>query len=86
MTIAGVKNILNINVNKLDVYDRDSLKTNYYKKILKSKTKTILEKLIVSKIMAKTHLKVRRSQKVTLIVNLFITQKNQQKVKKLKTS
>ena len=31
MTISGVKNILNLNINKLDDYNSDSLKADYYK-------------------------------------------------------
>ncbi len=45
MTIAGVKNLLQTKINKLDVQDTDSLKGDYYKLLLKSKTKKILEKL-----------------------------------------
>ena len=44
MTISGVKNILNLNINKLDDYNSDSLKADYYKINLKIKVK-ILEKL-----------------------------------------
>ena len=44
MTISGVKNILNLNINKLDDYNSDSLKADYYKIILKKKVK-ILEKI-----------------------------------------
>ena len=39
MTIAGVKNLLQTKINKLDVQDTDSLKGDYYKLLLKSKTK-----------------------------------------------
>ena len=35
MTITGVKNVLNFKINKLDVYDSDSLKAEYYKKSFK---------------------------------------------------
>ena len=35
MTIKGVKNVLNSNVNKLDDYNIDSLKANLFKKELK---------------------------------------------------
>ena len=31
MTINGVKNVLNSKINKLDEYDSDSLKADYYK-------------------------------------------------------
>jgi DNA-binding transcriptional MerR regulator len=45
MTISGVKNILNFNTNKLDGYNSDSLKTDYYKKSFKVKTKNLLKKI-----------------------------------------
>tara|TARA_B100001063_G_C16473809_1_gene409147 strand:- start:1 stop:381 length:381 start_codon:yes stop_codon:yes gene_type:complete len=45
MTINGVKNILKKNVNSLDDYNSSSLKASYYKKDIKKKTKTILDKI-----------------------------------------
>ena len=45
MTISGVKKILNLNINKLDVYNSDSLKADYFKSNLKNKSKNILEKI-----------------------------------------
>ena len=45
MTVSGVKNILNLNINKLDDYNSDSLKAEYYKKNLKLKSKNILKKI-----------------------------------------
>ena len=45
MTINGVKNVLNSNVNKLDDYNSYSLKANYYKKTLIKKSRTILDKI-----------------------------------------
>ena len=45
MTIDGVKNSLNLNINKLDVYDSDSLKADYYKMTFKEKSNKILEKI-----------------------------------------
>ena len=45
MTVLGVKNILNNNLNKLDDYNLHSLKTDYYKINLKKKSKKILEKI-----------------------------------------
>ncbi len=45
MTIAGVKNLLHSNINKLDVDDLHGLKANYYSEILKRKSKSILEKI-----------------------------------------
>ena len=45
MTITGVKNVLNLKINKLDGYDSDSLKAEYYKKNFKEKSKTLLTKI-----------------------------------------
>ena len=45
ITISGVKNILKFNINKLDDYNLDSLKADYYKKNLKNKSKNLLEKI-----------------------------------------
>ena len=45
MTINGVKNVLKSNINSLDDYNSYSLKANYHKKIIKDKSKKILEKL-----------------------------------------
>ena len=45
MTILGVKNLLNNNINKLDDYNSDSLKAGYYKKYLKNKSKILLKKI-----------------------------------------
>ena len=45
MTISGVKNILNLKINKLDDYDLDSLKDVYYKQKIKDKSKILLEKI-----------------------------------------
>ncbi len=45
MTISGVKNILNSNTNKLDVYNSNSLKASYYKNKLKKHGKNLLDKL-----------------------------------------
>ena len=45
MTINGVKKILNKKINKLDDYYSDSLKTEYYKKSLKDKSKKVLKKI-----------------------------------------
>jgi len=45
MTISGVKNLLNLNINKLDDYNSDSLKADYYKKSIKKKSKKLLEKI-----------------------------------------
>ena len=45
MTINGAKNVLNLNTNKLDDYNSDSLKVSYYKTIIKNKSNKILDKL-----------------------------------------
>ena len=45
MTISGVKNVLKSNINSLDDYNSFSLKADYHKKIIKDKSKKILEKL-----------------------------------------
>ena len=45
MKISGVKNILNLNINKLDDYNSHSLQADYYKGILKNKNKNILNKI-----------------------------------------
>ena len=45
MTISGVKKLLNLNINKLDDYDLDSLKADYYKIALKNKSKNLLNKI-----------------------------------------
>ena len=45
MTILGVKNLLHSNRNKLDDHDMYSLKTDYYRNYLKTKSKSIIEKL-----------------------------------------
>tara|TARA_Y100001935_G_C16837275_1_gene282310 strand:- start:78 stop:458 length:381 start_codon:yes stop_codon:yes gene_type:complete len=45
MTISGVKKLLDLKVNKLDDTKSNSLKTDYYKDVLKFKSKKILEKL-----------------------------------------
>ena len=44
MTISGAKKLLNLNINKLDVYDLDSLKADY-KNSLKNKSKNLLNKI-----------------------------------------
>ena len=45
MTISGVKNLLLSNTNTLDDNDVNSLKTDYYKILLKTKSKKLLEKI-----------------------------------------
>ena len=45
MTIKGAKSVLNSNINKLDDYNFNSLKTEYRKKFLKEKSNQILNRL-----------------------------------------
>ena len=45
MTVSGVKKILNLNINKIDDYNSDSLKAEYYKDNIKKKSRSILEKI-----------------------------------------
>ena len=45
MTVFGVRNLLNLNINKLDDYNSDSLKADYYKSIFINKSKNILDKI-----------------------------------------
>ncbi len=45
MTISGVKNILNSNLNELDVNNNISLKKDYFKESIKLKTKNLLNKI-----------------------------------------
>ena len=60
MTINGVKNLINLKINKLDYSNDDSLKAEYYKNLLKTKANYYQKKLKRLENMAKkTHLKVR---------------------------
>ncbi len=45
LTINGVKKVLKSKINSLDDYDSNSLKTDYQKKLIKLKSKTLLEKI-----------------------------------------
>ena len=45
MTISGAKKLINLNMNKLDDYNSISLKAEYYKKLLKTKSNLLLEKI-----------------------------------------
>ena len=45
ITFLGVKNLLNLNINNLDDNKKHSLKDDYYKNILKSKSKLLLQKI-----------------------------------------
>ena len=45
MTINGAKNVLKSKINQLDDYELDSLKTDYYKRSIKDKTKNIFNRI-----------------------------------------
>tara|TARA_B100001248_G_C27324966_1_gene428570 strand:- start:660 stop:1040 length:381 start_codon:yes stop_codon:yes gene_type:complete len=45
MTVLGVKKLLNFKANKLDVDKAHSLKADYYKNLLKCKSKVLLQKI-----------------------------------------
>ncbi|MDC0385266.1 MerR family transcriptional regulator [Pelagibacteraceae bacterium] len=45
LTILGVKNLIDSDVNKLDDYNNHSLKADYYKNNLKLKSKKLLNKI-----------------------------------------
>ena len=45
MTVSGVKNLMNININKLDDHNDHGLKAEYYKSSLKLKSKQLLDKI-----------------------------------------
>ena len=45
LTISGVKNVLKSNINDLDDYNSYSLKAEYHKRIIKKKSKNILERI-----------------------------------------
>tara|TARA_Y200000002_G_scaffold366271_1_gene357044 strand:+ start:9 stop:389 length:381 start_codon:yes stop_codon:yes gene_type:complete len=45
MTISGAKTFISANINKLDYPEQHSLKTDYYRNLLKSKSKILLDKI-----------------------------------------
>ena len=45
LSVSGVKKMINSDVNKLDAYNSHSLKAEYYKKNLKTKSRLILDKI-----------------------------------------
>ncbi len=45
LTVKGVKNLLKSSINSLDDYNSYSLKAEYHKQSIKSKSKTILDKI-----------------------------------------
>ena len=53
LTITKAKSVINLDVNKLDDYDKGSLRTIYYKKLFKLKSKKILEKINKIKLYGK---------------------------------
>ena len=76
MTISGVKILINSNINKLDDRDNNSLKADYFKSLLKLKSRSLLEKINKLKTYGKKHiLKFVWFQKATQIVSLFTMQK-----------
>ena len=53
LTITKAKDVINSNVNKLDDYDKGSLKAIYYKKLFKLKSNKILKKINKIKLYGK---------------------------------
>ena len=45
LSVSGLKNMINHDINKLDAYNSHSLKAEYYKKNLKAKSKILLDKI-----------------------------------------
>ena len=45
MTVSGVKNLINMDINKLDDHNDHGLKADYYKSALKTKSKSLLDKV-----------------------------------------
>ena len=45
MTISGAKTFINANINKHDYPEQHSLKADYYRNLLKSKSKILLDKI-----------------------------------------
>ncbi len=45
MTVLGAKKMIKIKLNKLDGYNNDSLKAEYYRKNLKAKSKLLLDRI-----------------------------------------
>ena len=45
LTIFGVKNLINFKINKLDEINDSSLKAEYYKNLIKFKSKILLDKV-----------------------------------------
>ena len=88
MTINGVKDVLKYKTYKLDDHNSNSLKAEYYKSKLTEKSRKVLVKLKKLKNYGKKKhiLKSEWFLKEILIVNLFTTQKNRQRVKKQRIS
>ena len=53
MTVFGVKNLINSKINELDDRNAHSLKADYFKENLKTKSKTLLEKIKKIKLYGK---------------------------------
>ncbi len=53
MTVLGVKKMIKIELNKLDDYNNHSLKIDYYKKNLKTRSKLLLERINKIKLYGK---------------------------------
>jgi len=53
MTVLGVKKMIKIELNKLDDYNNHSLKVDYYKKNLKTRSKLLLERINKIKLYGK---------------------------------
>jgi len=45
LSVSGLKNMMNYDINKLDAYNSHSLKAEYYKKSFKAKSKLLLNKI-----------------------------------------
>ena len=57
MTIKGAKIVLNSKINKLDEYNYDSLKANYYKLNIKEKSNKLLNRIKnLKKVWQKKHI------------------------------
>ena len=76
MSISGVKNLLKSNTIKLDDDNSNSLKDDYYKFSLKTKSKLILKKKINKSHGKKTHLKIRMVPESNPDTNLSTMRKN----------
>ena len=53
MTVSGTKKIIALELNKLDDHNNHSLKADYYKKLFKTKSKLLLDKINKIKLYGK---------------------------------